>query len=100
MTRWSAITRNPAAATPLPAKASLQLRDREIQLLQGMAARFRGPVAGLDIGIVAYRCRDHLRCSLASVERHMSAGIHVWVVDSESRDGTVEPARGEFPSVR
>ncbi len=53
----------------------------------------------LDIVIVAYRCRDHLRRCLASVERHAPAGAHVWVVDNDSRDGTVKMVRDEFPSV-
>ena len=44
----------------------------------------------LDIVIVSYRCRDHLRACLASVERHAPAGTNVWVVDNDSRDGTVE----------
>jgi N-acetylglucosaminyl-diphospho-decaprenol L-rhamnosyltransferase len=58
-----------------------------------------GAVAGLDVIVVAYRCRDHLRRCLASVERHAPAGTHVWVVDNDSRDGTVKMVHGEFPSV-
>ena len=57
------------------------------------------PVAGLDIVIVAYRCRDHLERCLASVECWMPAGTHVWVVDNDSRDGTVELVRDTFPSI-
>jgi len=53
----------------------------------------------LDIVIVSYRCRDHLRACLASVERHAPAGTNVWVVDNDSRDGTVELVRDQFPSV-
>jgi N-acetylglucosaminyl-diphospho-decaprenol L-rhamnosyltransferase len=58
-----------------------------------------GPVAVLDIVIVSYRCRDHLRGCLASVERHAPGGTNVWVVDNDSRDGTVELVREKFPSV-
>lgn len=49
--------------------------------------------------MVAYRCRDHLRRCLQSVERHAPPGTSVWVVDNDSRDGTVELVREEFPSV-
>jgi GT2 family glycosyltransferase len=53
----------------------------------------------LDIVIVSYRCREHLRRCLTSVRRHAPAGTSVWVVDNKSADGTVEMVRGEFPSV-
>ena len=68
-------------------------------LSSDVAGVMRGPIEGLDVVIVAYRCRDHLRRCLASVERHAPARTHVWVVDNDSRDGTVELVRGEFPFV-
>ena len=56
-------------------------------------------VAGLDVVVVSYRCRDHLRRCLASLKRHAPSGTRVWVIDNDSRDGTVELVRDEFPSV-
>lgn len=58
-----------------------------------------GVGATLDVVIVSYRCREHLRRCLASVERHAPTGTSVWVVDNDSCDGTVELVRSEFPSV-
>jgi len=64
-----------------------------------VVGRGSGAAAVLDVVIVSYRCREHLRRCLASVERHAPAGTRVWVVDNESRDGTAEMVRAEFPSV-
>ena len=57
------------------------------------------PPRSLDVVIVSYRCRDHLSRCLESVERHTPAGTSVWVVDNDSRDGTVEMVRDRFPFV-
>jgi N-acetylglucosaminyl-diphospho-decaprenol L-rhamnosyltransferase len=49
---------------------------------------------GLDVGIVAYRCRPMVEACLASLRAHSpSRPMQVWVVDNDSRDGTVEAAR-------
>ena len=49
---------------------------------------------GLDVGIVAYRCRTMVEACLAAVREHPpSRPMRVWVVDNDSRDGTVEMAR-------
>jgi N-acetylglucosaminyl-diphospho-decaprenol L-rhamnosyltransferase len=49
---------------------------------------------GLDVGIVAYRCREMLEACLASLRDHPPLRpMHVWVVDNDSHDGTVEMAR-------
>lgn len=53
----------------------------------------------LDVVIVSYRCRELLRRCLASVERHAPEGTRVWVVDNDSRDGSAELVRAEFPWV-
>jgi GT2 family glycosyltransferase len=53
----------------------------------------------LDVVIVSYRCRDHLRRCLTALEAHAPEGTRVWVVDNDSRDGTVEMVRGAFPAV-
>jgi N-acetylglucosaminyl-diphospho-decaprenol L-rhamnosyltransferase len=53
----------------------------------------------LDVVIVSYRCRDHLRRCLAALEAHAPDGTRIWVVDNDSRDGTVEMVRDEFPTV-
>jgi GT2 family glycosyltransferase len=53
----------------------------------------------LDVVIVSYRCREHVRRCLASLERHAPAGTNVWVVDNDSRDGTAALVRDDFPSV-
>jgi N-acetylglucosaminyl-diphospho-decaprenol L-rhamnosyltransferase len=56
---------------------------------------------GLDVAIVSYRCRDHLRACLASLRSHPpSRAVGVHVVDNGSRDGTAEMVRSEFPHVR
>lgn len=49
----------------------------------------------LEIVIVSYRSRDLLRDCLATLR-----GYAVTVVDNDSRDGTVEMVREEFPGVR
>jgi N-acetylglucosaminyl-diphospho-decaprenol L-rhamnosyltransferase len=55
----------------------------------------------LDIVIVAYRSRKLVRDCLRSLDEH-PAGVPttVFVVDNDSRDGTVELVRDEFPHVR
>jgi GT2 family glycosyltransferase len=51
---------------------------------------------GLDVGIVAYRCRAMVEACLASLREHPpSRPMRVWLVDNDSRDGTVEMARTE-----
>ena len=62
-------------------------------------AEHRDATGSLDVVIVSYRCRDHLSRCLASVERYAPARTSVWVVDNDSRDGTVEMVRDRFPSV-
>ena len=62
-------------------------------------AEHRDAIDSLDVVIVSYRCRDHLSRCLASVERHAPARTSVWVVDNDSRDGTVEMVRDRFPFV-
>jgi GT2 family glycosyltransferase len=54
----------------------------------------------LDVAIVSYRCRELLRACLESLRRFPPpGGAHVVVVDNDSRDGTVELVRSEFPDV-
>jgi GT2 family glycosyltransferase len=54
----------------------------------------------LDVAIVSYRCRTLLHACLESLRRFPpEGGAHVVVVDNDSRDGTVELVRGEFPDV-
>jgi GT2 family glycosyltransferase len=55
----------------------------------------------LDIVIVAYRSRGLLRDCLTSIREH-PAGVptSVYVVDNDSRDGTVELVRHDFPDVQ
>ena len=62
-------------------------------------AEHRDATGSLDVVIVSYRCRDHLSRCLASVERYAPARTSVWVVDNDSRDGTVEMVRDRFPFV-
>ncbi len=48
----------------------------------------------LDVGIVAYRCRDLLEACLDSLEQHPPCRpMRVIVVDNDSRDGTAELVR-------
>ena len=49
---------------------------------------------GLDVGIVAYRCRDLLAACLRSLgENPPARPLHIVVVDNDSRDGTAELVR-------
>ncbi len=49
---------------------------------------------GLDVGIVAYRSRPLLQTCLESLREHAPSRLmHVFVVDNDSRDGTVEMVR-------
>jgi len=58
------------------------------------------PPAGLDVVIVAYRCRDLLSACLESLRTYpASGGVRTLVVDNASGDGTVELVRREFPEV-
>jgi GT2 family glycosyltransferase len=55
----------------------------------------------LDVVIVSYRCRDLLRACLESLKAHPpSSPLRVDVVDNDSRDGTVELVRDDFPGVQ
>jgi N-acetylglucosaminyl-diphospho-decaprenol L-rhamnosyltransferase len=54
----------------------------------------------LDIVVVSFRCRELLRACLQSIRAHPPGGpVHVFVVDNDSRDGTVEMVESEFPEV-
>jgi N-acetylglucosaminyl-diphospho-decaprenol L-rhamnosyltransferase len=53
----------------------------------------------LDVAVVAYRSRDMLRECLASLQAHAPLKTRVVVVDNDSRDGTLEMVRLEFPDV-
>ncbi len=53
----------------------------------------------VSILIVTYRCRDAARACLASLEGSQ-ASHEIVVLDNDSRDGTVEMVRSEFPGVR
>src|SRR4051812_18014885 len=55
--------------------------------------------APLDVVIVSYRCLGYLRRSLKSLEQHAPNGTNVCIVDNDSRDGTVEMLRAEFPDM-
>ena len=58
-------------------------------------------VPALDVVIVAYRSRDLVRDCLASLRAYpASVPTTTFVVDNDSRDGTVEMVRSEFPDVR
>jgi N-acetylglucosaminyl-diphospho-decaprenol L-rhamnosyltransferase len=55
----------------------------------------------VDVAIVAYRCRDLIRECLLSLREHApSRPTTVHVVDNDSRDGTAELVRDEFPEVK
>ena len=57
------------------------------------------PIA-LDVAIVAYRCRELARECLASLRAHPPRrSMNLVVVDNDSRDGTIEMVRDEFPEV-
>jgi N-acetylglucosaminyl-diphospho-decaprenol L-rhamnosyltransferase len=56
--------------------------------------------AELDVVIVSYRSRDVLGPCLDALRAHAPARLmRVWVVDNDSRDGTVEFARERYPEV-
>jgi GT2 family glycosyltransferase len=55
---------------------------------------------GLDVVIVTYRCRELARACLASVLcQSTRRAISVVLIDNDSRDGTVELVRHDFPDV-
>ena len=54
----------------------------------------------LDVVVVSYRCRELLRACLTSIADHAPEDTTTWVVDNDSRDGTVELVRERFPAVR
>ncbi|HEX5450570.1 MAG TPA: glycosyltransferase family 2 protein [Gaiellaceae bacterium] len=54
----------------------------------------------LDVVIVSYRCQALLHRCLTSVRDHAPSHTAVWVVDNDSRDGTVEMLAESFPSVQ
>ena len=61
------------------------------------------PAAPLDISliVVSFNTREVLRESLQSVNRERSdLRLEVFVVDNNSRDGSLEMVRSEFPEVR
>jgi GT2 family glycosyltransferase len=53
----------------------------------------------LDVVIVSYRCRELLRDCLTSLQEHGPASARIFVVDNDSRDGTIEMVRAEFGHV-
>jgi N-acetylglucosaminyl-diphospho-decaprenol L-rhamnosyltransferase len=57
--------------------------------------------AGLDVVVVSYRCREHVRRCLASLlgGGRPSRPMTVTVVDNASNDGTVDLIEQEFPEV-
>src|SRR5579862_7415377 len=61
--------------------------------------RINAAIGALDVVIVSYRCRDHLRRCLTALEAHAPDTTRVWVVDNDSQDGTVEMIRSDFPAV-
>ena len=55
----------------------------------------------LDIIIVSYQCREHLRNCLTSLREHTPRSpIRVFVVDNGSTDGTAQMVRDAFPEVK
>jgi GT2 family glycosyltransferase len=54
----------------------------------------------LSIVIVNYRTRELLRDCLRAIQRSGASGPEVIVVDNDSRDGSAEMVRAEFPGVR
>lgn len=63
--------------------------------------RTRDP--GVAIIIVNWKVRELLRACLRSVAKHFDDGLRdgeIIVVDNDSRDGSVEMVRAEFPQVR
>ena len=60
-----------------------------------------GEPPSLDVVIVSYRCRELLRrCLDAVIANAPERPTTVWVVDNDSRDGTVEMVAAEYPAVR
>ena len=58
------------------------------------------PAGGIDVAIVAYRCRELLRECLKSLRANPpSAELRVIVVDNDSGDGTPEMVAAEYPVV-
>ena len=58
------------------------------------------PAGGIDVAIVAYRCRELLRECLDSLRANPpSREMHVVVVDNDSRDGSAEMVEREYPEV-
>jgi N-acetylglucosaminyl-diphospho-decaprenol L-rhamnosyltransferase len=54
----------------------------------------------LDIVIVSYQSRDHLRACLTSLRKHaLRAPTRIFVVDNGSTDGTIEMIRRDFPEI-
>jgi N-acetylglucosaminyl-diphospho-decaprenol L-rhamnosyltransferase len=55
----------------------------------------------LDIVIVSYQCRDHLRDCLTSLRKHaqLRTPPRIFVVDNGSTDGTIEMIRRDFPEI-
>ncbi len=59
-----------------------------------------GPRA-LTVVVVTYRCRElALACLHSLLAQELDQPLEVVVVDNDSRDGTVEALRSEFPTVR
>src|SRR5439155_17748767 len=55
----------------------------------------------LDVAIVSYRCPELPRQCLLSLRAHAPRRpMAIHVVDNDSRDGTAELVRDEFPEVR
>ena len=54
----------------------------------------------IDVVIVAYRSRELLRRCLESLDAYPAGFLRIVVVDNDSRDGTVELVRTEFPEVQ
>jgi GT2 family glycosyltransferase len=58
------------------------------------------PTGPISIVVVNYRTPELLRDCLQSVHYNGTSGLEVIVVDNDSRDGSVEMVRTEFPRVR
>lgn len=57
-------------------------------------------MTSVSVVIVNYRTRELLRDCLQSLERHGTPGMTITVIDNDSRDGSAEMVRREFPQVR
>ena len=68
----------------------------------GDTAKLATVVGGpsIDVVIVAYRSRELLRRCLESLDGYPAGFLRIVVVDNDSRDGTVELVRTEFPEVQ